>query len=46
MNLDTLQQLVDDKKIKNTVDFETLVELGLAGKNDLVKILRSRGIKI
>jgi large subunit ribosomal protein L15 len=31
--------LVDDKKIKNTVDFETLVELRLASKNDLVKIL-------
>ena len=39
VNIDTLQQLVDDKKIKDTVDFETIVSLGLAGKNDLVKIL-------
>ena len=39
VNLDTLQQLVNDKKIKNTVDFETLVELRIATKNDLVKIL-------
>ena len=39
VNLDTLQQLVDDKKIKDTVDFQTLVDLRLAGKNDLVKIL-------
>ena len=39
INLDTLQQLVDEKKIKDTVDFETLVSLGKAGKNDLVKIL-------
>lgn len=39
VNLDTLQQLVDDKKIKDTVDFETLVALRLASKNDLVKIL-------
>jgi large subunit ribosomal protein L15 len=39
INLDTLQQLVDEKKIKGTVDFETLVSLGKAGKNDLVKIL-------
>jgi large subunit ribosomal protein L15 len=39
VNLDTLQQLVDDKKIKDNVDFETLVSLGLAGKNELVKIL-------
>ena len=39
VNIDTLQQLVDDKKIKDTVDFETLVDLRLATKNDLVKIL-------
>jgi len=39
VNLDTLQQLVDDKKIKDTGDFETLIELRLARKNDLVKIL-------
>ncbi|WNH08054.1 50S ribosomal protein L15 [Thalassobellus suaedae] len=39
INLDTLQQLVDDKKIKDTVDFELLFSNGLAGKNDLVKIL-------
>ncbi|QNJ98054.1 50S ribosomal protein L15 [Constantimarinum furrinae] len=39
VNLDTLQQLVDDKKIKGDVDFDTLVGLGLAGKNDMVKIL-------
>jgi large subunit ribosomal protein L15 len=39
VNIDTLQQLVDDKKIKDTVDFEILVDLRLASKNDLVKIL-------
>jgi len=39
INLDTLQQLVDDKKIKGTVDFDALVEMGLAGKNEMVKIL-------
>jgi len=39
INVDTLQQLVDEKKIKDTVDFETLVGLGLAGKNEMVKIL-------
>lgn len=39
VNLDTLQQLVDNKKVKDTVDFNTLMELGLATKNDLVKIL-------
>ena len=39
INLDTLQQLVDDKKIKDAVDFETLFTNRLAGKNDLVKIM-------
>ncbi|AUC82318.1 50S ribosomal protein L15 [Lacinutrix sp. Bg11-31] len=39
INLDTLQRLVDEKKIKDTLDFETIVSLGLAGKNELVKIL-------
>ncbi|RAJ14425.1 50S ribosomal protein L15 [Olleya aquimaris] len=39
VNLDVIQQLVDDKKIKDTLDFDTLVNLGLVGKNELVKIL-------
>ncbi|MEY8848182.1 50S ribosomal protein L15 [Psychroserpens sp. XS_ASV72] len=39
VNLDTLQQLVDDKKIKDAVDFDTMISLRLAGKNDKVKIL-------
>ncbi len=39
VNLDKLQQLVDDKQIKDTVDFNTLMELGLATKNEMVKIL-------
>ncbi|WP_458627519.1 50S ribosomal protein L15 [Winogradskyella sp. PC D3.3] len=39
INLDTLQKLVDEKVIKDNVDFDTLVSLGLAGKNELVKIL-------
>ena len=39
VNLDNLQQLFEEKKIKDTVDFETLLNLGLVGKNELVKIL-------
>ncbi|MEP5253568.1 MULTISPECIES: 50S ribosomal protein L15 [Winogradskyella] len=39
VNLDTLQRLVDEKKIEGSVDFDTLITLGLAGKNELVKIL-------
>ena len=39
INLDTLQAYVDEGRIKDTVDMDVLVENGLAGKNDLVKIL-------
>ena len=39
INLDTLQQMVDDKKIKVTVELDTFAAFRLAGKNDLVKIL-------
>lgn len=39
VNLDTLQQLIEDKKIKDTLDFETMVALRLVRKNELVKIL-------
>ena len=39
INLDVLQQLVDDKKIKGTVDVESLIANRKATKNDLVKIL-------
>ncbi len=38
INLDTLQQLVDDKKVA-VVDQAVLIENGLVSKNDLVKIL-------
>lgn len=39
INLDTIQTLVDSKKIKSTLDFNSIVELRLARKNELVKIL-------
>ena len=39
INLDTIQNLVDSKKIKSTLDFNAIVELRLARKNELVKIL-------
>ena len=39
INLDTLQNLVKEKKIKNELTFEKLVELRLARKNELIKIL-------
>ena len=39
VNLDTLQALVDAKKIDGSIAMEQIVELRLATKNDLVKIL-------
>ena len=39
VNIDTIQALVDNKKIKNKVDKQTLIDNGLVQKKDLVKIL-------
>lgn len=39
INLDTLQLLVDNGSIKDTVDMTTFVENRLATKNEIVKIL-------
>ena len=39
INLDTIQALVDTKKIKDEVTFEILLANGLVRKNELVKIL-------
>ena len=41
INLDTLQNLAEEKKVKKEVSFDKLIELRLVGKNDLVKILGS-----
>ncbi len=45
VNLHKLQELVDAKKIKDTVTFDILVENRLARKNDLVKILGNGELK-
>ena len=39
INLDTIQSLVDNKKIKSKLDFKEIIELRLARKGELVKIL-------
>ncbi len=39
INLDTIQALVDEKKITDTLNKEVMLQLGLVHKNDLVKIL-------
>lgn len=45
INLDVLQQLVDEKGVKDVVTMETLVENRLARKNELVKILGGGELK-
>ena len=44
INISTLQKLVDDKKIK-AVNQEVLINNGLAGKRDLIKILGGGELK-
>ena len=39
INLDVIQELVDNKKVKDELDFNSIVELRLARKNELVEIL-------
>tara|TARA_B100001142_G_scaffold121095_1_gene123005 strand:+ start:236 stop:685 length:450 start_codon:yes stop_codon:yes gene_type:complete len=39
VNLDTIQTLVDSKKLKGTIVKQDLIDNGLVQKNDLVKIL-------
>ncbi len=39
VNLDTLQEYVDAGRLSEEVSVETLIEAGLVGKKDLVKIL-------
>ena len=39
INLDTLQQLVDENKIKTELNFERIIELRLGRKHELIKIL-------
>lgn len=45
INLDTLQELIDAGTVKKEVKLEDLVELRLAHKNDLVKIMGRGEIK-
>ena len=46
INLNTLQNLVDNKKVKDSIDLEVLIINGLAHKNDLVKILGRGELKV
>ena len=39
LNLGRIQKLVEEKKIKGKLDFDTMINLGLIKKNEKVKIL-------
>ena len=39
VNLDTIQTMVDNKRVKSSLDFDTMIKLRLVRKNELVKIL-------
>lgn len=45
VNLDLLQALVDNKKIKDTVSVQDLLDNGIVSKNDLVKVLAKGELK-
>jgi large subunit ribosomal protein L15 len=45
INLEKLQELVDNKIISNVVSLDILIENGLVGKNELVKILGNGELK-
>ena len=45
VNLDKLQALVDDKKVKGDITFDVLVENRLVRKNEMVKILGGGELK-
>ena len=45
VNLDKLQYLSDNKKIKKNIDIEIMLKLGLISKNDNVKILGRGSLK-
>jgi len=45
VNLDVIQKLIDDKKVKKTISFDDFVSLGLVRKRELLKILGRGEIK-
>jgi len=45
VNLDRIQTLIDNKKVKDSMNLQSFIDNGLASKNDLIKILASGEIK-
>ena len=45
VNLQTIQLLIDKKKVKDSINIQTFIDNGLASKNDLIKVLGNGEIK-
>ena len=45
VNIQNIQSLVDNKKIKGSMDIQSFIDNGLASKNDLIKVLGDGEIK-
>ena len=45
VNLQTIQLLIDNKKVKDSINIQTFIDNGFASKNDLVKVLGDGEIK-
>ena len=45
VNLQTIQLLIDNKKVKDSINIQTFIDNGLVSKNDLVKVLGDGEIK-
>ncbi len=39
VNLDKIQALIEEKKVKDTITFDDFVNLGIVGKRELLKVL-------
>ena len=44
-NLQTIQLLIDNKKVKDSINIQTFIDNGFASKNDLIKVLGDGEIK-
>ena len=45
VNLKTIQLLIDNKKVKDSINIQTFIDNGFASKNDLIKVLGDGEIK-
>ncbi len=45
VNLQTIQLLIDNKKVKDSINIQTFIDNGFASKNDLIKVLGDGEIK-